>query len=75
MSSNGHTPCIRCGKTRIVAKTWKETMITFGGKSVITRTITVCPDPACQKIVDEQLAANREKVLSRQKKQPARHKA
>lgn len=49
--------CIRCGKQRIVAKTWKEP--TKGG--VITHTTTACPVAACQKIVDQQFAAQKEK--------------
>jgi len=49
--------CIRCGKTRIVTKTWKE----YVGTSTVTYTTTACPDQACQKIVDKKLAAMREK--------------
>ncbi|MBI4999717.1 hypothetical protein HZB97_03035 [Candidatus Gottesmanbacteria bacterium] len=49
--------CIRCGKPRIVTKTWKES--TKGG--VITHTTTTCPDPDCQKIIDRQFAAQKEK--------------
>ena len=45
------TPCIRCGKTRILAKTWKEKL----GESLINYTQTVCPDPVCQKIVESEL--------------------
>ncbi len=54
------SPCIRCGKTRIVEKVWVEK--TEKG-SPITHSITVCPDPECQKIVDAEFAAKREKKL------------
>lgn len=57
MQTQIESPCIRCGKTRVVAKVWQE----YVGQSLVTNTITVCPDPACQKIVDEELAVRREK--------------
>lgn len=57
MQKQTENPCIRCGKTRVVAKVWKE----YVGKSLVTYTETVCPDPACQKIVEEEFAAQREK--------------
>lgn len=41
--------CVRCGKQRIVVKTWKEKL----GTSTIIATMTACPDKECQKIVDE----------------------
>jgi len=50
-------PCIRCGKLRVVDRTWKEYM----NRLLVTCTNTVCPDPACQKIVDEEIAARVEK--------------
>ncbi len=46
-----NTPCIRCGKIRIEGKSWTEYIET----SRTTYTLTVCPDPKCQKIVEEQL--------------------
>lgn len=49
--------CIRCGKQRIFEKTWKE----YIGTSLIIRTRTVCADVVCQKSVDEELAARKEK--------------
>src|SRR3989338_2316159 len=42
------TACIRCGKPRILDKTWKEQI----GLSKVTYTSTVCPDPICQKLVE-----------------------
>lgn len=61
--------CIRCGKERVTSKVWTETV----GRSVATHTQTICPDPACQKIIDEELAARREKrelLMSRKKPVP-----
>lgn len=46
-------PCTRCGKERIITKTWTEKMDTFFGTSTVTHTETSCPDPECQKIVEE----------------------
>lgn len=58
MSSN---PCIRCGKERIDARSWKETVNNFMGKTVIVHTETVCPDPECQKIVEKGFEVQRKK--------------
>lgn len=48
---------MRCGKQRIVVKTWQE----YSGNSLVTYTTTTCPDAACQKIIDRQLASQKEK--------------
>jgi hypothetical protein len=53
-----NSPCIRCGKERIVAKSWNETI----GTSVVTYTTTVCPDPECQKIVEKQLQKKKDHI-------------
>ena len=46
---NTHSsPCIRCGKERVVSKVWEEKI----DDSVIINTETVCPDPECQKKVN-----------------------
>ncbi len=50
-------PCINCGKERIDGKTWKGKI----GISVITYTQTICPDPKCQKIVDQRTADRKAK--------------
>ena len=50
--------CIRCGKLRIVGKTWTEKV----AGSLVTFSTTVCPDPACQKIVAEQLQDKKERI-------------
>lgn len=49
-----NNPCIRCGKQRIDAKSWKKRL----GNNIITYTLTICPDEKCQKEVD---TANLEK--------------
>lgn len=50
-------PCIRCGTERIEGKSWKEK----NGNFVVTHTMTVCPDKACQKIVEQGIADRKEK--------------
>lgn len=52
-----NNPCIECGKQRIDGKTWKGKV----GISVVTYSQTLCPDPACQKIVDKAIADRRAK--------------
>lgn len=52
-----NNPCTQCGKQRIDKKTWKEKI----GTQVITYTSTICPDPACQKIVDQAIADKKAK--------------
>jgi hypothetical protein len=44
-------PCSRCGKARIVVKTWQE----LSGKSMVTYRTMACSDPNCQRRVDAQL--------------------
>lgn len=43
--------CTRCGKLRVVVKTYQEKV----GNSIVVYTINECPDPLCQKIVNGQL--------------------
>lgn len=62
-----NNPCIRCGKQRILAREWKETLITRTGESVVTHTLTVCPDPECQAIIDKNRAIQNEKDEKRKK--------
>lgn len=60
-----NNPCIRCGTQRIDGKSWKGKI----GASIITHTQTICPDPKCQKIVDQAIADRKEKSeLLNQKK-------
>lgn len=60
-------PCSRCGKERIVSKTWKEKIQTSFGDSMVVFTENICPDKECQKVVDKELAAqkrSRDKIKS-----------
>lgn len=66
MDKKFSNPCTRCGKERIDGKTWKEEVSTFFGSSTVTHTETVCPDPECQKIVEEKIAAQRQHTLNLQ---------
>ena len=52
-------PCIRCGKIRIKAS---EKIITINS-SKAKLTVFVCPDKACQKIVDKERAAKEARRL------------
>jgi len=52
MNNSCDNVCIRCGKPRVAKRTWKEHL----NGMVLIHTSTVCPDKACQKIVDEQFA-------------------
>ena len=48
-------PCVRCGKPRIDAKSWKEDV----GKSLVLFTNSICPDASCQKIVESEIEERR----------------
>ncbi len=50
-------PCVRCGKERVVVKEWTEKI----GQTSMIRTLTKCPDKECQKILDDEAAAQKEK--------------
>jgi|GEM_PF-2566999 len=52
-----NNPCIECGKQRIDGKTWEGRV----GASVVTYTLTICPDSACQKIIEKEIAKRRQK--------------
>ena len=64
------TPCIRCGKLRIVAKSWSEKI----SGSLTTYTQTVCPDHECQKVVEIELQKKRDKIAFLQNKLLERRK-
>jgi hypothetical protein len=49
--------CPRCGKQRVNGKTWSEGV----GASKVKIVMTVCPDKACQKIVDSQYKDEKDK--------------
>lgn len=56
-----NNPCIRCGSERILSKTWEEVVELYSRQTTITNTEFVCPDAKCQKLVETQLAEQREK--------------
>ena len=68
MKNQGESVCIRCGKQRVVAKTWEEHL----RGSILTFTSFICPDPRCQKIVDKQLADKKEKRETAEKEREER---
>lgn len=51
-NSHAGSVCSRCGKVRVVTKTYREKV----GTSVVEYTETACPDPNCQTKVNTQLA-------------------
>ncbi len=53
-----NNPCVECGKQRVDGKTWEGKM----GASLVTYTLTICPDPICQKIVDKAIADRQAKT-------------
>ena len=57
--------CIRCGKERIVKSSFTEKL----EKTTAIYTVTVCPDPECQKMVEKELMAeeSRRKVMQDEK--------
>lgn len=61
MDKKFSNPCTRCGKERVTSKTWDEEITNFTGKTTITYTETVCPDPECQIIVEKELEVQRKK--------------
>lgn len=58
MQGEGQTVCIRCGKMRVVSRKWKDQ--TDGKGPVLSHVQSVCPDPECQKLVDEKFTKIRE---------------
>lgn len=50
MSKTYQNICIRCGKARVVVRTWEEKL----DFSTVTNTEMACPDPQCQKIVSQE---------------------
>ncbi len=53
-------PCVKCGKERVDSKSWEGKI----GASVVTYTLTICPDPECQKQVDQGIAERKAKTAS-----------
>lgn len=57
MTNTYRNPCVRCGKERIVLRTWEEKL----ENGTITNTEMVCPDPVCQKAVEAENRKQTEK--------------
>lgn len=55
-------PCVRCGTERVVAKQWKEKQKTLAGTTEILFFQTICPNSACQALVDKALREEAPKV-------------
>lgn len=70
MHSKNSTPCVRCGKMRVISDSWNG----YVGTSLVTYTLTVCPDKECQKIVDEEFAKKKDHLESIKKKAMQRKK-
>ncbi len=67
MQQQHSNPCSRCGKERIFVKTWKELV----GTSMITYTITACPDKECQDAVDKEYEQKEERKRMFAARRPA----
>lgn len=64
--------CIRCGKTRIFKRRWREVL---ERGSAIIHTETVCPDKECQKIVEAEFEEKRQKRLLMESRKEANKEA
>lgn len=62
--------CTRCGKERIV----KSSIVEEFEKTTVTYTVTVCPDPECQKLVEKGLLIEENKRKTIQVEQEKRAK-
>ena len=64
--------CIRCGKTRIFKRKWREVL---ERGAAITHTETVCPDKDCQKKVEADFEEKRQKRLLMESRKEANKEA
>lgn len=64
--------CTRCGKERIVGSKVSEQVEIYSGPSTVVRTQMICPDPACQAIVEQELEEQRAKRAQFKKESEAR---
>lgn len=60
--------CTRCGKERVFKSSYTEKL----EKTTIVRTVTICPDPECQKLVEVALAFEETKRKIMQNEQEKR---
>lgn len=56
--------CYRCGKERIVTRTWKEKV----ENSIIENTEAVCPDKKCQATIEKDIRKLKNKRLQIEKR-------
>ena len=68
--SNIDNYCIRCGKKRILKKTWEE----YKGNSLLSYSKYVCPDEDCQKIVEKKLKKEKDHLEAIQTRAENRRK-
>lgn len=62
MNKKAMNPCTRCGQERVMQKTWEEDQISITGKvHSVSFGQTICPNPDCQKIVEEEIKVQEEK--------------
>jgi hypothetical protein len=62
MKQTTDNPCFRCGKQRIISRTWTETITTFSGmQQKVTYSDAICPDAECQSLLDVELDKQKEK--------------
>jgi hypothetical protein len=59
-NSKAGSVCPRCGKDRVVIRTYREKV----GTTYVEYTETACPDPNCQSKVNTQLASDASKRLT-----------
>lgn len=62
---NNGNECTRCGKKRILVKTWEEHIEAYPGTSIVKHTLYACPDLDCQEKVDAALTAQKNAALER----------
>ena len=78
MTKTTSNPCSRCGKDRIIARTWEETSETAtSSSSRIIHTMMICPDVDCQKKVEASIAVMRQKqaaLVEAKEQRDAQHK-
>jgi len=70
MSDHIKTKCIRCGQERKLAKKWKEKI----NGSVVEYSQYVCPDSKCQKIVEDKLQKEQERIKNIQERSANRRR-
>ncbi len=61
MAKKISNPCVRCGTQRIILKTWEEHVNTHFGNSIVVHAETICPNKECQKLVDKEIAVQKDK--------------